>query len=112
MGVAVADYTNRTLCSVWDFVFFTSRNAMTIREIQDRFSASQATVERWRDIAISLGVEVKEVPTMSGVAYRTVRLAQGYAVVDDAITSLKRNQRQRRNEGQRRRRSQIRTSAI
>jgi len=99
------DYTNRTLCSVWDWSHFTAMKSMTTKEIMVRFAASQATAERWRDIAIELGVEVAEVPTPEGVAYRTVCHAQAYAVVGKAISKLKMGQKDRRNEGQRRRRS-------
>ena len=96
----MSEYTNRTLCSIWDFVHFTAFQSMTIPEIMERFGVTQDTAERWLGIAIELGVEVSEVETPEGVAYRTTH-RQGYEAVDKAIAKLHREQRQRRNDYQR-----------
>ncbi len=99
-----------TLCSVWDFCHFTALKAMTIAEIVERFGCKRSTAEHWRDIALELGVEIAEVPTPEGVAYRTSSLLQGHKALNAAFDENERLKRVRHNEAQRRYREKQKTA--
>jgi len=77
---------------------------MSIPEIEKRFGVSRATAERWLSVAIELGVEIAEVPTPTGIAYRTLSQVQAYEVLDIEFRTRAKSRRERRNARQRERR--------
>lgn len=93
-------FTERSLCSVWDLVHHTYFQAMTLKEVRERFGVSGETANRWLELARELGVEIAEVQTPQGVAYRTKNMMQGYDVVDEAMRHMKDEQRKKRNARQ------------
>ena len=104
------EYKVDTLCSVWDVLHHTYLKAMTIHEIVERFGCTPRTAEHWRDIAIDLGVEINEVPTPEGTAYRTKSLLQGHEVLNEAFDRNARLKKERHAAAQRRYREKQKTA--